>query len=96
MESVHLQSNLGGKPPFSYGVFLWFSQFPMGFPMVFLWGMGCNDQYPAWLCHTKSELENGGFIWFYMVLYGKYPLEMDVLYGFRWEFMGKSWEYPLW
>ena len=24
-----------------------------------------------------------------MVLYGKYPLEMEVLYGF----MGKSWEY---
>ena len=80
MESVHLQSNLGGKPPFSYGVFLWFSQFPMGFPMVFLWGMGCNDQYPAWLCHTKSELENGGFIWFYMVL---------------WENHGNIWGYPL-
>ena len=30
---------------------------------------------------------------FYMVLYGKYPLEMDVLYGFRWFYMGKSWEY---
>jgi hypothetical protein len=52
-----------------------------------------SDDYPAWLCHRKSELENGGFIWFYMVLYGKYPLEMDVLYGFIWEYMGKSWEY---
>ena len=28
-----------------------------------------------------------------MVLYGTYPLEIDVLYGFRWEYMGKSWEY---
>ena len=29
-----------------------------------------------------------GFIWFYMVLYGKYPLEMEVLYGFIWFYMG--------
>ena len=29
-----------------------------------------------------------------MVLYGKYPLEMNVfLYGFIWEYMGTSWEY---
>ena len=60
-------------------------RFPMDHPH--------SDDYPAWLCHRKSELENGGFIWFYMVLYGKYPLEMDVLYGFIWEYMGKSWEY---
>ena len=42
------------------------------------------------------SIKNDGYplvIWFYMVLYGKYPLEMDVLYGFIWEYMGKSWEY---
>ena len=30
-----------------------------------------------------------------MGIYGKYPLEMDVLYGFIWKNHGNIWGYPL-